>query len=490
MPFPLLIAAAICLALGLASLATPSGPTYDPYAWLIWGRDLAHLDLVTRGTGTSWKPLPTLIDAVLTTVGKHADDAWLAVARAGALYALFMAFRLAWRLASRGGRVAAGAIAAASLALTQQWLPQTGVGYAEGLTVAFGLLAVDRHLDGHRVQAFLLIVAAGLTRVEAWPFAAAYGGWLWATSGSKRDRAAIALGLLTILLLWFGGDWLGSGDPFTAADRALARRIPGSPGASAHPAAAVLREAFTMVPLPVWVGLAAALVIPHGRRRVTFVLTGCAAAWTAVVAAMAQRGYPGLPRFLFMAVGLEAVLAGIGAGCVAVALARAVPRLRPRASAVDMRHVVVPRAVGAVAGFAICAAFAFGSVRAARTVSADVAAIDGVADMDARLANAVTDAGGAAAVIRCGRPETPWWTVTALAWDLGVSPTDLRVVPKSELLPAPHRRAGANSRRRGRSSTHTSLRRRPVLLRRAPSCRYRRVESRGPRPARARRSAE
>src|SRR3954469_1037713 len=118
MPYPLLIAAAICLALGVASLAAPSGATYDPYAWLIWGRDLAHLNLVTSGTGTSWKPLPAIVDALLSPLGGGAAAGWLAVARAGALFAVVMAFRLAWRLAPRGWLLVAGAVAAATLLLT------------------------------------------------------------------------------------------------------------------------------------------------------------------------------------------------------------------------------------------------------------------------------------------------------------------------------------------------------------------------------------
>jgi len=422
MSSPLLIAAAVCVGLALVSLVAPSGPTYDPYAWLIWGRDLAHLDLVTRGTGTSWKPLPALVDALLTPLGRHADDGWLVVARAGGMFAVFMAFRLAWRLAPRPGRVVAGGIAAASILLTYEWFQYAGIGYAEGLMVAFGLLAIDRHLDGHRVQAFALIVAAALIRVEAWPFAGAYGAWLWTTRPNGRDRRAVALGLLTIPVLWFGGDWIGSGRVTTAADRALSRRLPGSPATSSHPALAVAKEVSTMLPPAVWIVVVAALLIPHARRRVTLALAVCALVWTAVVAAMAERGYPGIPRFLFMATGLVAVIAGIGAGCIAAALLRA-------ASAQRTRRVLAPRAVGAVAAFAICAPFALGSVPAARRLPADAAVIDHIADMNARLASAVQNAGGALAVVRCGHPATPWFTVTALAWDLDVSPTYLRLVP-------------------------------------------------------------
>src|SRR5881227_3925910 len=97
-PPPLLIVAAVCTAAAVVSLALPSGPMYDSYSWLIWGRDLAHLTLSTSGTGTSWKPLPAIADAVLTPLGSAVPDAWLVIARAGALFAVATAFRLAWRL--------------------------------------------------------------------------------------------------------------------------------------------------------------------------------------------------------------------------------------------------------------------------------------------------------------------------------------------------------------------------------------------------------
>lgn len=473
MPHPLLVAAAICMLLAVVSLVAASGVTYDPYSWLIWGRDLAHLDLTTRGTGTSWKPLPTVIDGALTPLGRDgASTGWLVIARAGALFAVFMASRLAWRLAPRPGRVVAGIIAAATLVLAQQWVAQNGVGYAEGLMVAFGLLALDRHLDGHRLQAFVLLVAAGLIRVETWPFVAAYGVWLWLTAGRGRDRIVVAAGALAIPVLWFGGDWLGSGRLTTSADRALSRVIPGSPGASAHPALAVLQEAVTVLPLPAWIAIAAAVALPHARRRLTVRLLACAAAWTAVVAAMAQRGYGGLPRFLFMAVGLEAVVAGIGAACIVAAMGVARSPAMAQVASSPGRRVVTGTA-GALASLAVFAAFAFGATPRAEGLPTDVGQIAHVASMDARLADLVSAAGGAPRIVRCGRPGTPWFMRTALAWDLGVAPTYVRTVPKVTwpTLGQIRARARRHPRQRASAPPRGGL----ILLRRAPSCRHGRV---------------
>ena len=104
-----------CLALSALTLLFPSTPTYDPWAWIMWGREILHLDLVTDG-GPSWKPLPVLFTTPFSLFGAEAaPDLWLWIARAGALLALAMAFRLARRLVGRGAAgVVAGVFAARS----------------------------------------------------------------------------------------------------------------------------------------------------------------------------------------------------------------------------------------------------------------------------------------------------------------------------------------------------------------------------------------
>src|SRR5215218_7228635 len=95
---PLWHAALGCLVLAALSLLLPSTPSYDPWAWLGWGREVAALDLDTR-FGPSWKPLPVLFTTAFSAFGEGAPALWLVVARAGALLGLVAAFKLGRRLA-------------------------------------------------------------------------------------------------------------------------------------------------------------------------------------------------------------------------------------------------------------------------------------------------------------------------------------------------------------------------------------------------------
>ncbi|MDQ3934712.1 MAG: hypothetical protein M3340_08800, partial [Actinomycetota bacterium] len=72
-----------CLALAALTLLLPSTPTYDPWTWMLWGREVAGLELDTRG-GPAFKPLPVAVGTALAPLGDAAPWAWLVLARAGA----------------------------------------------------------------------------------------------------------------------------------------------------------------------------------------------------------------------------------------------------------------------------------------------------------------------------------------------------------------------------------------------------------------------
>ena len=211
-----------CLALAALSLLLPSAPTYDPWAWIVWGREVAHLQLDTTG-GPSWKPFPVLFTTLFSVTGSVDDSIppllWLVVARTGALLALALVFRLARRLVGPGWQgVAAGLAAAVALACTPQWLRYAAHGNEAPLAVAAMLWAVERHLDGSRRAALALGLVACLMRPEVFPFLALYGAWAWrAEPGLRRVIVACAV---VLPVLWLVPEWIGSGQPFGAGAQA------------------------------------------------------------------------------------------------------------------------------------------------------------------------------------------------------------------------------------------------------------------------------
>jgi hypothetical protein len=301
----------VALLLAAASLALPYHPVYDPWAWLVWGRELVHGGFETAA-GPSWKPLPVLVDAPLSLLGDAAPQAWLLIARTGWFSAALLAGLLAARLSGeRTGRWrwAGATIAAASVALTfDSFTPplrQFTGGLSEPLLVALVLAAIWAALDERRGWVLGLGTAAALLRPEVWPFLA-----LWAYFAS-RDRphlraAAIACAIL-VPLAWFVPDILGAGTPLEGGETARAGGIEPLDGLL------VLKRAFVAPLLACWIGLAALLWRERNELEPPLkILLAGAAAWIILVAVMAIAGFAGLPRFLAPATAIVAILGSVG----------------------------------------------------------------------------------------------------------------------------------------------------------------------------------
>lgn len=336
-----------CVAVAAASLAVPSFPGYDPWVWLVWGREALDGGPVSDGT-ISWKPLPVLLTTVLAPFGDAALPLWTVVVRALSLFGLVVAFRLAARFAGPGVRgVGAGAVAVAAMALTpdaeSRWVRLVLQTNIDPVTVTLCLWAVERDLDGRRAQAVLLGCAAALTRPEVWPLLAVYAGW--AVWRAPRRWWAFVAPLPLVPLLWFGGDRLASGSPTTGVLTAAAVLEPYPPGQRLQFA---LDAAAAAVPLPVWIAAAVGIGWAVFRRRIApLVLAAAALVWTAEVVVMAvQFGFAAIGRFYVVPAAALCVLAGVGfaalvrlprtaalRGLLAVALlAAAVPAALPRAA--------------------------------------------------------------------------------------------------------------------------------------------------------------
>jgi hypothetical protein len=438
--------------LGGASLLLPSEPSYDPLAWLIWGRELAHLHLDTSG-GPSWKPLPvafTTLVAPLDEVDHGLPPAlWMAVARAGALLALALAFRLGRRLGGDGAAgVLGGLVAAMALFLTPDWFQFAAHGSEAPLAVALMLWTIERHLDGRSAQAVCLATLACLLRPELVPFLGLYGLWLW--RAEPRLRRLLAGVLVLLPLAWIGPEWIGSGMPLDGG--AQARSQPAwSLSLAEHPWLRALERVHNHAGLPLELLAAVAVALDAvGRRGAVLVLAGAALAEAALFVAMTQAGFSGNPRYALPAVAVLSVLAGVGAAN----LAQVVPALAaPRGLDEKLAHTErnssrppEPRAAGsATSRFAgVVAAVALIGLAGQSFAHARVQRLRGEAhevavrmQVHRDLAGALRAAGGAQAVRTLGWSTTNRALQTRLAWELGVpmelteSLTDYRVIFRS-----------------------------------------------------------
>jgi hypothetical protein len=319
----------VSLGLAALSLLLADGPAYDPWSWIVWGREIAHLKLVTAG-GPTWKPLPVLFTTLFAVFAGAAPDMWLVVARAGGVAAVALAFILAGRLADDGehgrtGPLVAGAAAALGLLTLYQFAGGVATGESEGLLVALTLLAILRVLDGAPRQALVLGFAAGLLRPEVWPFLGAYGIWLW-----RRDpgtRVLIAALLALIPALWFLPELWGSGSLTRGVQWAQYPRQ-GSPALARCPfCSEISASAWPLLTMPFRVGLVLALgssafVV---RRRPLPAVASLGLAWVLGEALLTQIGFSGSDRYLTAPLALLIVSGAAGWGLVVRRRRAAVP---------------------------------------------------------------------------------------------------------------------------------------------------------------------
>jgi hypothetical protein len=449
-PLPVAIAGA-SLVLGFLSLLLPSAPTYDPLAWIIWGREIAHLDLNTL-YGPSWKPLPVILTTITAPLGEASPMIWVAVARAGAIAGV----GLAWLLASRLAGHVAGFAAAAALALMPWWIRNGAMGNSEGIMVALVFGAVLAELRERRGWAFALAVGAGLLRPEAWPFIALYAAWL--LYRDRRRLRWIAGGLAAIPVLWLGPELWGSGNAFRASDRARAPN-PDSPAFADNPALEVVKDAIGLAPTAAVVGAVLALVVaavavrrvpvagrprrngapaqapaanaaaaavraplplPSMREAGTALVLGLfAAAWIALVAVMTTMGFSGNVRYLIVPGALIVVLGGAGIVWAGRTLLAAV------------------RAPGAGATGTVVAALALGLLFTATDLGKLGGTLRSVAyqaDLYHDLEDLIVKAGGAERLKACGQAFTGPFLVPHVAWRLGVHTSEVGLRPEGRAV--------------------------------------------------------
>jgi hypothetical protein len=404
-----LIAVVACFALAALSAAVlPTVPSYDPWSWIVWGREVSdpHLSFVVGG-GPSWKPLPLIFTTVFGLFGGAAPTLWVITARAGGFLGLLFAWKLAARLTG-GGRAGAfaGLLAVIGVVLTRDWLYYWFRGTSEPTLIGVSLWAIYSLLDRRHAQAFLLGVAASLIRPEWWPFIGLYGLWLWFKV--PRLRLLVIAGWISIPVFWFVPAWIGSGDPFLAATHAA--EYNGHLGGD--PLRTVISRGIDLQVLPALIFAIVAVAIGwfKDRDKVILALGGGVAAWWVVVVGMTLDGYPGLERFFLPAAALTCVLGGVGITRLALLVGGLASAPRARAVAI------------VVAAALVLVSIPFTTSRWAAAWAAKPAAAQAVSTLD-QLSAAVAAVGGHRGVFPCKSSfaAVNHGVQTALAWKLHVT---------------------------------------------------------------------
>jgi hypothetical protein len=461
--------AGAALVIGAVSLLIPSTPSYDPWAWLVWGREIAHINLQTTG-GPSWKPLPVLFTTVFAVFGKAQPDLWLVIARAGAVMAVAMVFKLAWRLttdlvakaspqAERSRRLAviapllAGLIAAGSLINSSGFISNNALGYSEGLATALALIAVDSYLDGAPRRAFVIGFFAALDRPELWFVWGPYGLYLfWRDPGARKLVVAL---FALIPVLWFLPELWGSGHLLRGVTRAQHPRS-NSAAFTKCPVCTVFRKeawpaVWDRVKIPGMIAMLVAAVglwrtreawwKRHGVDRAVRArawLLGLGAfgyVWWLGVAIETQAGFSGNNRYLVLGTAPVAIVGGVAWGWFSSALGDGVRRLSARGDGARRLgsgfSITAGTAIAVVLFLALPSWIGKGIVSLPRTHHALVYQ----AHLRSDLSAAVSKAGGADALLRCGPVMTEGFQVPMVAWTLGVHTLRIEATPSNLVGP-------------------------------------------------------
>jgi len=461
------------LVIAALSLLIPSTPSYDPWAWLVWGHEIVHLDLHTTG-GPSWKPLPMLFTTVFAVFGTAQPDLWLIVARAGALMAVAMVFKIAWRLTRDlvAGTVEpgsalrwtaliapmlAGVIAAGSLANSGGFISDNALGYSEGFATALALIAVDSYMDGARQRAFVVGFFAALDRPELWFFWGPYGLYLfWRDPGARK----LVVGLFALIpVLWFLPELWGSGHLLRGVTRAQHPRSNSAAFARCPVCTVFKKEAWPTVLNRVKIpGIISLFVAAFGlwRTRASWwrhsvpVERGIRArawllglglfgfVWWLGIAFETQAGFSGNNRYLVLGTAPVAIAGGVAWGWFSRTLADWIRRLAGALGS-GVRRLTAPIftiPAGTIVAIGLFLAVPPWIGKNIISLPRTHHALVYQAHLREDLTAAVQKAGGKQALLNCGPVMTEGFQVPMVAWTLGVRTLRVQAEP-SQLVGPP-----------------------------------------------------
>ena len=446
--YPWLLAGAGLLILSLlVVLWARSRPGYDPYGWLVWGKLAIRLKLDTNGA-PSWKPLPFLFTVPYSLFGHYSLWLWMVTSVAVSLSGIVFAWRIAFRLtdadpARRYAAYVAGLAASAFLLLMQDPIaPANYTHYllsseSDTMIVSLCLAAIDLHLAGRNRWAFWIWWLAALGRPEVWPFCGLAGLWLWVKEPGYRRWLYAALGGLAFF--WFIIPGLTSKSFFTAGN--IAQNSPRE--LHGNKITGTIKRFQELHATTVWIAasLTVALAVLR-RQRTILVLAAGAVAWLVIEIALALKGFPAVPRYLFEPGAVVAVFAGVFVGRVVLELPGLISKVTERLAGaggirIGARLVAQLGAWGTGLAVVLIGASLLGATgHQLRLERTDLRHERARTTLIGRLSSVVHRL-GAGHILACGQPNIPIEYQSILAWYMGIK-TGVLYVSQSYLRLHPH----------------------------------------------------
>ncbi|HEX8975663.1 MAG TPA: hypothetical protein VF781_04040 [Solirubrobacteraceae bacterium] len=382
-------------------LLTGMRPAYDAYGWLVWGHQALHLNLNTNAA-PSWKPLSFLFTLPYALLGRAALWLWMVTAVAAALAGAVFGGRIAYRLTIEDSPRWAASVAAALAGLAVLGIEGSAhfvlIAYSDPMIVTLCLAAIDFHLGGRPRVAFVMLALAALGRPEVWVALGLYAVWGWRWVPAMRRE--LVIGILAVLLLWFGVPILTSHNWFAAGDVASTSSTP----IRGNKISGVINRFLGLYELPVQLAVVGALILAALRRDFRWlVLAAFAMLWVAVEIGFALHGWGASKRYMFEPAAVLVVLAAAGMGRVL--------GLSPRRAVV--RWVGVAAVVGVVVAMVPHA-----QIRLRLLHNGIVLGRQWALQIH-RLQSVIAKAGGTNAINACGQPVTTVPFQSILAWELG-----------------------------------------------------------------------
>jgi hypothetical protein len=411
----------------VAVLWARSRPGYDPYGWLVWGKLSIHGALDTNGA-PSWKPLPFLFTVPYAIFGRYALWLWMVTSVAISLAGPVFAWRIAFRLvgaepARRYASYVAGLFAAVFVLLMEDPIaPANYLHYllsaeSDTMIVALCLAAVDFHLAGRHRVAFWMWFLGSLGRPEVWPFCGLAGIWLWLKDPGYRRWLYGAL--VALVFFWFIIPGLTSKSFFTAGN--IAQNSPRA--IHGNKVTGTIKRFHQLNANTIWVLALLTLVwAVWKRKRAILVLAAGALAWLVIEIAMALKGFPAVPRYLFEPGAVVCVLAGVFVGRLILELPPLISRGLGRLSPGRIGSPLASRlgAWGAALVVVLIAGSMFGAAhRQYKLERADLTHERARTQLIGRLSGVVRTL-GASRILACGQPNIPIEYQSILAWYMNI----------------------------------------------------------------------